>query len=171
MAPAADELSADFTDWVTARQHRLLRTAYLMTGDLHRAEDLLQEALIKLALRWTKVRDGNPDAFVRTILYRDNVSWWRRRRDAPVAHVEDSAARHDADATERGMLVRQALTTLTAKQRAVIVLRFFDDLTERETAGILGVSIGTVKSQTSAALTRLRERAPELSDLITEEGR
>lgn len=171
MAPVADDVKADFTDWVVSRQHRLLRTAYLMTGDLHRAEDLLQEALIKLALRWTKVRDGNPDAFVRTILYRDNVSWWRRRRDTPVAEVADTAARHDADATERGLLVRQALTTLTAKQRAVIVLRYFDDLTERETADILGVSIGTVKSQSSAALTRLRERAPELADLIDETGR
>lgn len=171
MAPVADDVNTDFTDWVVSRQHRMLRTAYLMTGDLHRAEDLLQEALIKVALRWPKLREGNPDAFVRTVLYRDNVSWWRRRRESPVEQVTDSAARHDADATERGLLVRQALATLTAKQRAVLVLRYFDDLTERETAEILGVSIGTVKSQTSAALTRLRERAPELADLINETGR
>lgn len=171
MAPVADDAKADFTDWVVSRQHRMLRTAYLMTGDLHRAEDLLQEALIKVALRWPKLREGNPDAFVRTVLYRDNVSWLRRRRESPVEQVTDSAAQHDADATERGLLVRQALATLTAKQRAVLVLRYFDDLTERETAEILGVSIGTVKSQTSAALTRLRERAPELADLITETGR
>jgi RNA polymerase sigma-70 factor (sigma-E family) len=171
VAPVADDVKADFTDWVVSRQHRMLRTAYLMTGDLHRAEDLLQEALIKVALRWPKLRDGNPDAFVRTVLYRDNVSWWRRRRESPAERVTESAARHDADATERGLLVRQALATLTAKQRAVLVLRYFDDLTERETAEILGVSIGTVKSQTSAALTRLRERAPELADLINETGR
>lgn len=171
MAPVADDVNTDFTDWVVSRQHRMLRTAYLMTGDLHRAEDLLQEALIKVALRWPKLREGNPDAFVRTVLYRDNVSWWRRRRESPVEQVTDSAARHDADATERGLLVRQALATLTAKQRAVLVLRYFDDLTERETAEILGVSIGTVKSQTSAALTRLRERAPQLADLINEAGR
>jgi RNA polymerase sigma-70 factor (sigma-E family) len=169
--PAAEDLRTDFTEWVVARQHRMLRTAYLMTGDLHRAEDLLQEALIKVALRWPKLREGNPDAFVRTVLYRDNVSWWRRRRESPVEQVTDSAARHDADASERGLLVRQALATLTAKQRAVLVLRYFDDLTARETAEILSVSIGTVKSQTSTALTRLRERAPELADLITETGR
>lgn len=168
MAPAADEVEADFTDWVVSRQHRMLRTAYLLTGDVHRAEDLLQEALIKVAMRWPKLRDGNPDAFVRTVLYRDNVSWWRRRRESPVAEPTDSAARHDADATERGMLVREALAVLTAKQRAVLVLRYFDDLTERETAEILGISIGTVKSQTFAALSRLRERAPELAVLLTE---
>lgn len=162
MAPAADEVEADFTEWVASRQHRLLRTAYLMTGDLHRAEDLLQDALIKVAARWTKLRDGSPDAYVRTILYRDNVSWWRRRREAPVAKVGDCAAPHDADATERGVLVRAALDTLTSKQRAVLVLRYFDDLTERETAQVMGIAVGTVKSQTRDALARLRRSVPGL---------
>jgi DNA-directed RNA polymerase specialized sigma24 family protein len=65
------------------RASSLLRSAYLLTGDLHRAEDLLQDALLKAALRWGRLRDGNPDAYVRTILYRDHISWWRRRRDSP----------------------------------------------------------------------------------------
>jgi RNA polymerase sigma-70 factor (sigma-E family) len=171
MTPAVDEPRPDFADWVASRQHRLLRTAYLMTGDLHRAEDLLQEAFIKVGARWTGLRDGNPDAYVRTILYRDNVSWWRRRRESPVAQVRDVATNRHDDKTERGIVVRNALAGLTAKQRAVLVLRYFDDLSERDTAEILGVSVGTVKSQTSAALTRLRERAPELADLLHETGR
>jgi len=78
VTPDAHDENADFVDWVASRQHALLRTAYLMTGDLHRAEDLLQGALIKVADRWRRVRDGNPDAYIRTILYRDNVSWWRK---------------------------------------------------------------------------------------------
>jgi RNA polymerase sigma-70 factor (sigma-E family) len=171
MTPAVDEPKPDFADWVASRQHRLLRTAYLMTGDLHRAEDLVQEALIKVGARWKGLCDGNPDAYIRTVLYRDNISWWRRRRESPVEQVRDAGAPHDEDVTERGLLVRKALAGLTAKQRAVLVLRYFDDLSERETADILGVSVGTVKSQTSAALTRLRERAPELADLMYETGR
>jgi RNA polymerase sigma factor (sigma-70 family) len=75
------------------------------------------------------------------------------------------------DAPERRLVIRAALAGLTVKQRAVLVLRFFDDFTQRETAQILGISVGTVKSQTSAALARLRERAPELAELINETGR
>lgn len=93
MTPDAHDENADFVDWVASRQHGLLRTAYLMTGDLHRAEDLLQDALVKVADRWRRVRDGNPDAYIRTILYRDNVSWWRKRRESPVAQVRDVVAR------------------------------------------------------------------------------
>src|SRR3954452_20590039 len=88
---------AEFVAFVQARQHRLLRSAYLVCGDHHRAEDLLQDALVKLALRWRQVRHGEPEAYLRTIMYRDAVSWWRRRRretlsDAvPEALCSDSA--------------------------------------------------------------------------------
>ncbi len=168
--PREQDKSADLVAWIESRQHRLLRVAYLMTGDLHRAEDLLQEALIKLAGRWDRVRDGNPDAYVRTIIYRDNVSWWRSRREFPAPPSQDVPARHDADATERTLMVRDALASLADRQRAVLILRYFDDLSEREAAQILGVSVGTVKSQTAVALTRLRQRAPDLAEFLGKTG-
>lgn len=154
----------EFTAWAAGAERRLLRSAYLLTGDLHRAEDLVQEALVKVALRWERVRDGNPTAYARTIVVRDNISWWRRRRELPMEAPEDLAAvSSDPDAA---LVVRRALGRLTPKQRAVVVLRHFDDLSVEEVATTLGVSAGTVKSQNAAALARLRDGAPELLDLI-----
>jgi RNA polymerase sigma-70 factor (sigma-E family) len=161
------ETEAEFTTWVEARQHRLLRAAYLLTGDLQRAEDLLQDALIRVADRWQRLRDGNPDAYVRTILYRDNISWWRRRREVPVPEVYDGVRMEVAD-VEAQLVVREALNGLTTKQRAVLLLRYFEDLSERDTARVLGVSVGTVKSQSSAALRRLRMVAPQLAGVWME---
>ncbi|GAB3019695.1 RNA polymerase sigma24 factor [Nocardioides flavus (ex Wang et al. 2016)] len=152
-----------FTEWVGGRQRQLLRAAYLLTGDLHRAEDLVQEALTKVALRWTRLADGNPTAYALRIIARDNISWWRCRRDVPTDCLDDAGASHEP---EIALVVRRALARLTPAQRAVLVLRHFEDLTERETADVLGVSIGTVKSQNAAALTRLRTGAPELLSLI-----
>ena len=154
----------EFTEWAAGAERRLLRSAYLLTGDLHRAEDLVQEALVKVALRWDRLRDGNPTAYARTIVVRDNISWWRRRRELPMESPEELATvSSDPDAA---MVVRRALGRLTAKQRAVVVLRHFDDLSVEEVAATLGVSAGTVKSQNAAALARLRDGAPELLDLI-----
>ena len=155
-----------FTDWAGSRQHALLRTAVLLTGDRGRAEDLVQEALVKVATRWARLADGNPDAYARTIIYRDNISWWRRRRDVPVEVLRDDAAAHDMHAVERRMMVAAALDRLTAKQRAVLVMRYFDDLTEAECARLLGISVGTVKSQAHVAIARLRSGSPELADLL-----
>jgi RNA polymerase sigma-70 factor (sigma-E family) len=153
-----------FTEWAGGVEKQLLRSAYLLTGDLQDAQDLIQDALVKVALRWRRLRDGNPTAYARTIVVRDHISAVRRRREIPVAVVlEASGVSSDPDAE---MVVRRALARLTPAQRAVLVLRHFDDLTERETADILGVSIGTVKSQNAAALARLRTGAPELLDLI-----
>ena len=158
---------ADFVAFVRARQHRLLRAAYLICGDHHLAEDLLQGALVKLALRWTKVREGDPEAFLRTVVYRDAVSWWRRRRRERLTDAPPVGTHPDPnEATPVRLVFEAALRQLTPRQRAVLVLRFHDDLTEARTAEILGVSIGTVKSQTSVALRRLRELAPELRDLL-----
>jgi RNA polymerase sigma-70 factor (sigma-E family) len=154
----------EFSEWAAAAQRRLMRSAYLLTGDLHRAEDLVQEALIKVALRWPRLRDGNPTAYARTIIVRDNVSWWRRRRDAPSPTLDDLA--EVSTDPEVALVVRRALARLTPKQRAVLVLRHYDDLSESDTAAALGVSVGTVKSQNAAALARLREGAPELLALI-----
>lgn len=152
-----------FTEWAVGRQRLLLRSAYLLTGDAHRAEDLVQEALTKVAMRWARLADGNPTAYALTIITRDNISWWRRRREVP-GETSDGAARREEP--EIALVVQRALQRLTVAQRRVVVLRHFDDLTERETAEILGVSIGTVKSQNAAALARLRDGAPELLDLI-----
>lgn len=160
----SDDARDSFTAWVAARRDSLLRSTYLLTGDRQRAEDLLQEALVKVARRWGRLRDTNPDAYIRKVIYHDSVSWWRSRREVPVAEVRDVVRQQDG-AADQGMLIQQALARLTAKQRAVIVLRYVEDLTEVEAAGALGVSVGTVKSQTSAALRRLRERAPELMEL------
>jgi RNA polymerase sigma-70 factor (sigma-E family) len=157
----------DFVAFVQARQHRLLRSAYLVCGDHHLAEDLLQGALVKLALRWRKVSEGDPEAFLRTVIYRDSISWWRRWRRERL--TDDPPAASDADGTEEvstRVLFAAALQRLTVKQRAVLVLRYFDDLSEVRTAEVLGVSVGTVKSQTSVALKRLRELAPELGELV-----
>ena len=157
---------AEFTAWAAGVERQLLRSAYLLTGDLHRAQDLVQEALVKVALRWPRLRSGNPTAYARTIVVRDNISWWRKRRlEVVVADVGvlDGAISSDPDTA---LVVRRALARLTPAQRAVLVLRHFDDLTERETAEVLGVAIGTVKSQNAAALKRLRSGAPELLDLI-----
>jgi len=153
-----------FTEWAAGVERQLLRSAYLLTGDLHRAQDLVQEALVKVALRWGRLAGGNPTAYARTIIARDNVSWWRRRREFAVAEPSDIAV--ISTDQETAMVVRRALGRLTPRQRAVLVLRHFDDLTERETADVLGVSVGTVKSQNSVALARLRDGAPELLDLI-----
>ena len=154
----------EFTAWAAGVERRLLRSATLLTGDLHRAEDLVQEALVKVAMRWDRLRDGNPTAYARTIIVRDNISWWRRRREVLVDEPAATAAvSSDPDAA---LVVRRALARLTPAQRAVVVLRHFDDLSVDETAVILNVAPGTVKSQNAAALARLRDGAPELLDLI-----
>lgn len=160
----------EYVAFVTRRQHALLRAAYLMTGDVALAEDLLQNALVKLAMRWAKVCDEHPEAYVRTILYRDSVSWWRRhRRERLVGEPPEPPLEVDpADQTAVRVAFARALAGLTPKQRAVLVLRYFEDRTERESAEILGVSVGTVKSQTRVALRRIRELAPGLAELVHE---
>jgi RNA polymerase sigma-70 factor (sigma-E family) len=159
----------EFTEWAAGCQRSLLRSAYLLTGDLHRAQDLVQEALVKVALRWSQLRDGNPTAYARRIIARDNVSWWRRRRETTgPSRTESDDAVPDGVSSDQvaALVVRRALMRLTPAQRSVLVLRHFDDLSERDTAEVLGVSVGTVKSQNAAALARLRTGAPELLDLI-----
>ena len=154
-----------FTAWAAGVERRLLRSTYLLTGDLQRAEDLVQEALIKVAMRWDRLHDGNPTGYARTIIARDHISWWRRRRrEVPVdAPWSADAVSSDPDTA---LVVRRSLQRLTPAQRAVVVLRHFDDLSVEETAAILRVAPGTVKSQNAAALARLRDGAPELLALI-----
>lgn len=155
-----------FEEWARARQQRFVRSAYLMTGDFQRAEDLVQEALIRAAQRWDTLRDGQPDAWVRTVIFREHVSWWRRVRREIL--TDRPPEREHSPAGEAPVMVQAALAVLTHKQRAVLVLRYIDDLSVAETATILGVSGGTVKKQSSVALARLRDIAPGLEELVEE---
>ncbi|MFF3669754.1 SigE family RNA polymerase sigma factor [Microtetraspora malaysiensis] len=156
----------DFREFVLARQQALMRTAYLLMGDAHLAEDLLQNVLTKVVGHWSKLsRDGNPEAYTRKALVNEYISWRRRSsRELPSADPPERGTSHD-NATLDRIVLRQALAKLTRKQRAVIVLRSWEDLTEAQTADTLGCSIGNVKSQTHHALARLRVLAPELAEL------
>ncbi|WP_296602434.1 SigE family RNA polymerase sigma factor [Nocardioides sp.] len=162
-----------FSRWAGERQIALLRTAVLLTGDRHRAEDLVQEALTQVALRWRRLRDAHPEAYARQVIVRGNISWWRKHRREVVLDVYDDAGAVVSDTTgaERRIVLDRALAALTPRQRATVVLRYYEDLSERETAEALGVSVGTVKSQTHLALRRLREASPELAELIGEDHR
>jgi RNA polymerase sigma-70 factor (sigma-E family) len=149
---------ADFERYVAERSSRLLRTAYLLCRDWATAEDLLQIALAKAWFAWRRVGD-NPDPYVYRILANTHASWWRRRwrREVPAPAVPDSAEEQDGFAAigQREAL-RQALTCLPPRQRAVIVLRYFADLPDQDIAEALGCSPATVRSQASRALARLR---------------
>lgn len=158
------DAEAEFNAFVAARTAALWRTAYLLTGDHHLAEDLLQTALFQAARHWERIATS-PEAYVRRVLYTQNVSWWRRQR-----YAESGLGTLDVIAPSASLDLRltleEALRRLTAKQRTVLVLRYFEDLTEVQAAAALGVSAGTVKSTTRQALARLRVLAPELSELI-----
>jgi RNA polymerase sigma-70 factor (sigma-E family) len=155
----------DFTAYLQARQAALLRTAYLLTGDQHQAEDLLQTSLAKLYLAWDRVRDrGSVDAYVRRIMVNENNSLWRRgwrRRETTTDVVPETAPFHDRYDEGAGAAVWAVVQTLPRRARAVVVLRYYEQLTETETAEVLGISVGTVKSQCSRALAMLRERIGE----------
>lgn len=151
----------DFEEFVIARRPALLRTAYLLTGDLHDAEDLVQVALAKAVPHWRRIAQ-RPEPYVRKILARESVSRWRARRWREVAHdlVPDLVPEPvgaAAGSTDDRLALQAALASLAPRQRAVIVLRYFDDLTEKETAAALGIAVGTVKSQARDALARLRD--------------
>jgi RNA polymerase sigma-70 factor (sigma-E family) len=172
-----DDLGVEFDSFVRARTPALLRSAYLLTGDRHLAEDLVQSALARTHRAWRRLYDsGNAEAYTRKIMYNLQVSWWRRRRVAE--SLQDTVPEprpqagfvDDAQQTAVRLTLREALLRLTSRQRAFLVLRYFEDLTEVETAEILGVAVGTVKSQTARALTRLRAAAPELADLHATNG-
>lgn len=162
----ADE--AGFNEFVAARGGALQRSAYLLTGDHHLAEDLVQTALMAAARHWTRIHTS-PEAYVRRSIFTANVSRWRRVKFAehawsPAADVTGAhAPAYDSDL--RLSLVA-ALETLTTKQRAVLVLRYYEDLTEAQTADVLGISVNTVKSTHRQALTRLRDRTPALAALL-----
>ena len=164
----AVDRDTDFTAYLEARQARLLRTAYLLTGDQHQAEDLLQTSLAKLYLAWDRVRErGSVDAYARRIMVNENNSLWRRawkRREHSTDEVPESNPVHDTYDEGVGAAVWEVVQTLPRRARAVVVLRYYEQLSEAETAEALGISVGTVKSQTSRALAALRERTPAALD-------
>ncbi|MFC4115100.1 SigE family RNA polymerase sigma factor [Nonomuraea zeae] len=156
---------ASFQAFVDAHQRPLMRLAYLLTGEAHLAEDLLQSVLVRMIGRWAKLRHiDNLAAYARRTMVNQHISWRRRRGsgEVPSAEPPDRAYSPEDSAVLR-IVLRQALMRLTPKQRAVIVLRFYEDRTERDVADLLGCSIGTVKSQAHHALARLRALAPELA--------
>lgn len=158
---------AAFDEFVVARGPALMRTAFLLTGSAAAAEDLLQTVLFHTARRWDRIHES-PEAYVRRALYNQNISLWRRRRVREVALGQHDRPVTDGDADLR-IAVRAALAQLTVRQRTVLVLRYFEDLTEVQTSDALGISLGTVKSTTRDAFRRLRAIAPELAEL-TEAG-
>jgi RNA polymerase sigma-70 factor (sigma-E family) len=157
----AEGLDAGFVAFARRRGPHHLRTAVLLTGDWHTAEDLVQTCLAKLYRVWPRLDTGvDPDSYLRRMLVNTQRSWWRTRwrREAPVEVVPDRAI--GGDGQERHALadtVRRALAALPARQRAVLVLRYFEDLPEAQVADLLGCSVGTVKTHTSRGIRRLRQ--------------
>ena len=158
-----------FAEFVVARQAALLRTAYLLTGHAQDAEDLVQTTLVKVVPHWRRIAD-NPEPYVRRVLVHGNVSRWRRRRwrEESTAVLPESLA--DAPDHDELMAVRAALAGLAPRQRAVLVLRYYDGLSEADIATTLGIAPGTVKSQARDGLARLRQALPAGDDAVEGAG-
>ncbi len=163
--------SPDFEEFVMARGPRLLRAAWLLTGDAHLAEDLLQTVLAKLWPKWHRIAEGNPEAYARKALVNTFSSWWQRRWRGEVPHgeVPESAAADGFAAVDLQHSLAAAVRSLPPRQRAVVVLRYFEDLSVEETAEVLGCRAGTVKSQSVKALRALRGM-PALRTHLEEEN-
>jgi RNA polymerase sigma-70 factor (sigma-E family) len=151
----------DFRSYVVARSGPLLRTAYLLTGSRADAEDLLQTALAKTYLSWDRIRDREAvDGYVRRVMVNTQTSWWRRRKvdEHPTDVLPEHGGGRDSTADlDLHDALWSALALLPTRQRAMVVLRYYEDLSEAETAAVMGVTVGTVKSTTSRALAKLRE--------------
>ena len=157
--PAGDD--SDFVEYVRTRRPMLLGYAYAITGNASDAEDLVQTGLAKTYLAWGRIKEkGAVDTYVRQVLSNTRISWWRRRRgirECPLDHLPDRAASRDAFAEhDLRDVLWTALSRLSKQQRAIVVLRYYSSLSEKETAATLGVSTGTVKSTMHRALAKLR---------------
>ena len=155
-----DRARRDFPEFVAARGPALQRAAYLMVGDVTLAQDLVQEALTKTYVAWPRLRDvANAEAYARKAITTTAISWFRRKswnnERSTDQLPEDNAGDH-ADDVATSTALWEALQALPPRQRVAVVLRFYDDLTETQTAAAMGCAVGTVKSQVSAALTKLR---------------
>jgi RNA polymerase sigma-70 factor (sigma-E family) len=153
-------VDAGFDAYVREHGQALCRAAFLLTGDRHLAEDLVQTALAKVAGRWERVvAKGDPTPYVRTVIVRTAIAWRRRRwhGEVPMSSMPEATSVDGNDATLDGRdRLRHALLLVPSRQRAALVLRFYEDLSEVETARVMGCSVGTVKSQTAKGLVCLR---------------
>jgi RNA polymerase sigma-70 factor (sigma-E family) len=150
----------DFESYVAARRPQLRRTAYLMCGDWHKAEDVVQDALTRLYVHWKRAaRADNIDAYVRRSLVNSYLADSRRpwRRESATDLLPETAYVDPTDSSGDRDDLRRALASLGASQRAIVVLRYWDDLSVEQTADALGCSTGNVKSQSARGLVRLRE--------------
>ncbi|MCX4386457.1 SigE family RNA polymerase sigma factor [Micromonospora peucetia] len=163
-----DARGADFDDFVRTRSVALLRVAYLLTGDRHAAEDLLQEVLEQVYVRWRRVRTS-PEAYARRALVNRSINRWRRRARRPERALgdNDGVARDHADDIALRQAVVAALRVLPPRQRAAVVLRYLEDLSVADVATALRCSEGAVKSHASRGLARLRETLAGSSLVVT----
>jgi RNA polymerase sigma-70 factor (sigma-E family) len=164
-----------FSEFVEARSHALLRTAYLMLGDQQLAQDLLQEALIKTLVAWPRLRDPEKvEAYVKRTIVTTAISWRRRRsfHERPVEFLPETSVLDQADVLATHEVLVAHLRGLPPRQRAAIVLRYYEDLTEAQTAEVMGCSAGAVKSHVSIGLGKLRERMGAAFEVVptSEEG-
>jgi RNA polymerase sigma-70 factor (sigma-E family) len=165
------EHADDFAAFVAGHGRRLLHLAELLTGDRHLAEDLTQDVLARAFLRWDRIERDDPYTYLRRALVNARTDRWRRRIPVPVDEVWSTEAvpDHATGVAVRDGLLR-ALRGLTMRERGVIALRYYEDLTEEQTARVLGVAVGTVKSTTARALSKLKDH-PALSDTLSKELR
>ncbi|HEX6683708.1 MAG TPA: SigE family RNA polymerase sigma factor [Candidatus Limnocylindrales bacterium] len=164
-----DEAKARFGEFAAARTPALIRVAYLLTGNQHAAQDLVQSALAKTWARWHSVRHEDPEGYVRTAMYREQVSWWRRVsrfRETLLSAPAELVCPDPSEHTDLRVAMRKALLQLPPAQRTVIVLRYYEDLTESQVAEALGCSVGTVRSRTHRAVVSLREALPATELLL-----
>jgi RNA polymerase sigma-70 factor (sigma-E family) len=153
-----------FTAFVEAAWGRHVRLALLLCGDPHRAEDLLQDCLVALYRRWGRMDTArDPHAYLRRMLVHRNVSRWRRERRETLTAQAPEVADPRAGMVEPHEQLRRALMALPTRQRAVVVLRYYLDMSERQVAEELGCTVGTVKTHHSRAMTRLRELLPDFT--------
>ncbi|MFJ9968856.1 SigE family RNA polymerase sigma factor [Streptomyces avermitilis] len=166
------ESHGDFAEFAAAAWPRLVRTAHMLTGDFHEAEDLVQTTLAKVYARWRRIPRDDADVYVRRALINNNLSRIRKKR---VAHLlmpflpetEHRAHSGHAEAVEHRTTLAQALVTLPARQRAVMVLRYFDDLSDSDIATVLDCSLGTVKTHARRGLAALRAHPAFATDPST----
>lgn len=154
-----------FGEFVAARTSALMRVAYLLTGDRHAAEDLLQSALAKTVGKWGTLRHEDPEGYVRAVMLREQVSWWRRlkrMRETPLGDGVEPPVEDLSAITDLRLAMRHALRRLPPHQRVVLVLRYYEDLNETQIAAALGCSVGTVRSRTHRAIAVLRQLLPAL---------
>lgn len=167
------DTEAEFTAFVAARSTALLRLAHLLAGDRQHGEDLLQQALTKVYLRWQRIRDPQAaEAYAQRVLV-TTVASWRRRRwhgEHPSDVLPERLATDNTGDVDERLRVWRAITALPARQRAVVVLRYYEDLSEAEIAALLGVTAGTVKSQASRALASLKSGLGEVATNVVEDA-